>query len=124
MYGSAYGRDTDFSSIVGKTFSSIEVRGDDEILFTTTDGERYQMLHHQSCCENVYLAETIGDLQDLVGSPILSAEEVTQDQPDEYGDSMWTFYKLAGIKGNVTLRWVGSSNGYYSISVSFEKLEN
>jgi len=42
-------------------------------------GERYIMEHIQDCCENVWLEEVIGDLDDLVGSPFVEAEEVTSD---------------------------------------------
>lgn len=69
-----------------------------------------------------------GDLNDLIGTPLLLADEITNEQnvnPEgvkipEYQESFtWTFYKLATIKGSVTLSWYGSSNGYYNESVSF-----
>lgn len=61
--------------------------------------------------------------------PLAMAEEVSSTsgpegwQADEYEDSYtWTFYKLATVKGYVTIRWYGSSNGYYSESVDFEQM--
>ena len=70
------------------------------------------MFHIQECCED----------DDLVGSPILLAEEVTnQEVKDVLESSTWTFYKLATIKGYVDIRWVGTSNGYYSESVDFKE---
>lgn len=73
-----------------------------------------------------------GDFQDLLGSPVLLAEEVISDNEtpegvkpqDQADDSFtWTFYKLSTIKGSVTIRWYGESNGYYSESVDFEKIK-
>lgn len=121
-------RDAAFSDLVGKTIKEIRgaEEGSDEVMFVLDDGTRYRMHHLQDCCECVYLADVIGDILDVVGSPIVSAEEVSTSDGDrigEYDDSFtWTFYKLDTVKGGVTLRWYGSSNGYYSERVSFDKL--
>ena len=121
---------TDISILKGKTLKDVQQHGVEEIIFETVDGELYKMHHYQDCCESVTIDDVCGDLQDLVGSPILMAEESTNVNknppevvPPDYQDSFtWTFYRLATVKGYVTIRWYGSSNGYYSESVYFEKV--
>lgn len=146
----------DISELIGKTVTNINVdkSGEPEqIVFVCSDGTSYKMYHQQDCCEGVAIEDIIGDIDDLIGSPILQAEEVSssneeltpssqvvQKMPPETvtkivaerlngevrGDESytWTFYNLATIKGYVTIRWYGSSNGYYSEDVDFEKIEN
>jgi len=126
--------DTDFSVLRGQVIEKIERRrGDRELIFRTTSGETYLMDHDQDCCEHVYIEDICGDLDDLIGETVMLAEEVSSNvTPDGINtdglylsDSFtWTFYKLATIKGSVTIRWLGESNGYYSESVRFRLIED
>lgn len=120
----------DFKDLIGKTFDVVRQIGEDEIRFERMDGHDFRLYHNQDCCESVYIESITGDLADLVGSPILVAEEATSDTrpadlpAPQYEDESqtWTFYKLATIKGYVDIRWHGSSNGYYSESVDFDEV--
>lgn len=118
-----YGTSVDFSVLEGKRIKTIS-RGDNVINIETTDGYSYQMLHHQDCCESVYIEDIYGDLSDLVDGVVTRAEERSGDiETGDYGDvSLWTFYELMTTKGGVTIRWNGSSNGYYSVGVGFEQV--
>ena len=85
------------------------------------------MWHNQDCCESVSIEDICGDVKDLIGSPIILAEESTnsEDHPrEDYEDSYtWTFYRLQAAKGGlVVIRWYGSSNGYYGESVDVDKI--
>jgi len=118
--------ETSIEDLIGKIIYKIDNRGD-EMIFYCNDETVYKMYHSQDCCESVSIEDIAGDLDDLMGSPILKAsEDVSRENPEgvsyEYQDSFtWTFYNIATIKGHVTIRWYGESNGYYSESVDFIK---
>lgn len=130
--------ETSITDLIGKTLIKIDKTQDQEddnecIIFTCQDGTRYKMYHSQDCCESVRVEEIIGDLNDLIGYPIVKASEDTSNQDsenakkddhDEDDSFTWTFYNIATTKGHVTIRWYGESNGYYSESVDFIKLKD
>lgn len=128
-----------FDDLKGRTLISV-VRLDDSLIFTDTEDTVFQLLHQQDCCESVYIESIVGDLSDLLETPILLAEEASNsndgevpaksliesydweyegegepppivNKPDSY---TWSFYKLATIKGYVDIRFFGTSNGCYS----------
>lgn len=119
----------DISELVGKTITSIDglEEGSDEATFICSDGTKFVMYHEQDCCESVSIDDVCGDVEDLIGSPILKAEEVSSDASGvehEYADysATWTFYHIHTIKGTVTVKWYGTSNGYYSERADFAKI--
>jgi hypothetical protein len=112
-----------FDKMIGSVMRSAtgEVNGE-EMIFIAEDGATHRFHHYQDCCESVDINDICGDLSDLVGSPIVQAEAVEGDsgRTDDYDSCTWTFYKFATVKGSVTVRWLGQSNGYYSESVSYD----
>jgi hypothetical protein len=113
-----------FNNMLGKVMDDVSSSGD-EMVFKSNDGKVFKFLHYQDCCESVSIEDVIGDLSDLIGSPMLVAEEISSDDTPELEyepeSCTWTFYKFSTVKGSVTVRWLGTSNGYYSESVSYEE---
>lgn len=119
---------TVYDEVIGKTIESYEKGqfndnndGDDYLLFKFTDGTSLLFYHEQDCCEFVFIDDICGDLDDLVGSPLVTCEcvqnfdNVREAEYDDYWT--WTFYHFATEKGRVDVKWYGTSNGYYSEKV-------
>ncbi len=120
-------------SLLGEICYNVEVTSDDYdndmIKFHTLSGKCFEMHHTQDCCESVILEDVCGDIQNLVGVPILRADEKTSNEPKgdedyEPESCTYTFYTFATKKGYVDIRWFGSSNGYYSEGVDINMHDN
>lgn len=113
-----------FDNMIGKVMKSV-TNGGDTMVFTAEDGSTFTFYHAQDCCESVSIEDVCGDLDDLVGVPLREAEEVDNlDHPqteDSYDSCTWTFYRFGTIKGSVTVRWLGTSNGYYGEGVDYNE---
>ena len=121
-------RRPELSDMVGLTMT--DVRRDGDLLsFKVSDGRVFKLYSDIEGDERVYIEDVCGDLADLEGTPILMAEEVSNDEvgftmptercPDRQSSETWTFYKFATVKGCVTVRWYGTSSGYYSEKAAF-----
>ena len=115
---------TQFPDIEGHIFTSVirTKNGDnkDAIRFIRDDGRIFEFAHLQECCESVYIESINGDLNNLVGNHILHATSTITTDRSDWGDSdTKTFYWFKTAKGEVTIRWYGYSNGYYSENVDF-----
>lgn len=113
-----------FESLAGKTLTTYRYDGENG-LFLTFGDETYVMRHDQSCCEKVSLETSANEMDALVGQKIHHAyvNARQSERLDKHGNldgtMTWTFYVLQGGTSCVVLRWVGSSNGYYSEEVDF-----
>lgn len=126
----SYYHNIGIEDMLGKVFNKISISNtNDEIKFECNEGT-YVMYHDQDCCESVGIEDVCGDWNDLVGEPILLAEESTGETPSGYEfeyepeSYTWTFYKFATRKGYVDVRWLGESNGCYSERVSLTFIPN
>jgi len=112
----------DLERIIGATIQ--EVTGcerESKCVTFLTDRGTLRLLHHQNCCERVYLEDANGDISDLIGGVVSVAEE-RSNQEGERGEyrTKYTFYTIRTTKGDLDLRWIGRDNGYYGVSVDAE----
>ena len=99
------------NSLLGHIFNKI-TRQDDQIILEGTGD--FILKHDQECCEDVYIEDICGDIEDILYNEIILAEEFSKNNPNASGSGTWSFYKIGTNKGSITIRFYGSSNGSYS----------
>lgn len=107
------------------------VPGNDRIIFYCKDGTEILMYHDQNCCERVFIesADSYDNNDDIYTDCdwciIEEVSNVDKEPMSNYEESYtWTFYNIKTNKGYDTIRWYGSSNGYYSESVDFADISD
>lgn len=112
-----------FDELEGHILRGFEAT-DEEIIFTIDDGQRYKLYHEQECCEEVYVEDICGDPKLMIGEKILMAHEASKRGKHNDDDTCtWTFYLLRTNTESVTIRFYGTSNGYYSESADFRMIK-
>lgn len=117
----------DISVLNGKTIKQVDGcnEGSDRVTIWCEDGTQYRMHHQQSCCESVCINDVVGDPSDMIGLVVDAREESREATSEECSESgTWTFYIIQTVRGCVTLRWLGESNGYYSEEVCFGEVKS
>ena len=106
-----------FEQIQGMTITAVVYKETNESLLIHLNTHVLEMIHHQECCETVYLAEVVGSFEDLIGYPLLEVSESIVDISTEDMSSTASYYNFRTVKASVQLRWLGESSGYYSETV-------
>lgn len=101
----------------------------EELILYFKSGNRLHIYHDYDCCEDVILIDIVGgNIDDLVGQQIISMKSVYRESDERLFGSdetyldesnTWTFVTISTFKDDITLRWHGGSNGYYSEHVDF-----
>lgn len=113
--------------MTGRTVSRIRglMQYSPSVAIDFEDGSMIIFHHNQDCCESVLLEDF--DYTDLVGSTITSALEIIggEESPNRFSEEShtWTFYRIRGTWGDLWMRWLGESNGFYSERVDIEWFE-
>lgn len=110
--------------IEGKIITDV-IYSQEEITLICGD-EAFRMYHSQDCCECVMVYDVSDDISKLIGSRVvLATQNILQDWPGDikynpFDSYTWTIFRFVNESGvDITVRWLGTSNGFYSESVYF-----
>jgi hypothetical protein len=120
--------ETTLKPLLGEIITKIEGASESStyVVLDLANGKRFGMSHRQDCCECVAVHSVVGEIQNIIDSPVLSALEIEGD-PEGVEYTGWeshtfTSFRITTAKGTAEIRWLGESNGYYGESVNFAEV--
>lgn len=114
---------SNLNGIIGATILAVEgcTVGSNSVTFRTDKGDlrfHFDSDYWGRCNVSVRVEDVTGDPEDLIGGVVSIAEErMKQNGEEKDYRTRWTFYTFRTTKGDLDLRWLGSDNGHYSVSV-------
>lgn len=116
-----------FAALTGLVLEKlVQVKGSrtiNEEVYIWASGRKFVMVHDQDCCECVTVEDIQGNVERMIGEVVIDATENSNctDPKIEGTDDCWTwtYYTIRTQSETLVIRWYGSSNGYYSESVTF-----
>lgn len=85
------------------------------VKITLDNGDFVVLGHYQDCCEDFSLVDGAAELKDLVGQTVYKTEVVCNARNEtDWGSETYTFVNIQGSKTPCQLRFLGSSNCFYS----------
>lgn len=103
----------------GKIIKFIDVdENENEILLTFEDGTKLLFYHDQECCESVSLVSIDGDIKKLKGMVLKNIEFDSAYTATDYGICGKTQIVFKTDNETIVTKWIGESNGYYSVGVN------
>ena len=112
-----YRQPISIDQIKGMTITAVIYKESNESLLIHLNTHVLEMIHHQDCCETVYLTDVVGSFEDLIGYPLLEVSESTVNAESSDVSATASYYNFRTVKASVQLRWLGESNGFYSETI-------
>lgn len=95
----------------------------DALIFHDNDGFKYIMYYeNDEGSDGIFIDYITGDLNDLIGVPILRSAVETEIPFQKEFYQVCTSYILGTSKGSSRIVWCGESNVFYSLEVLFKEI--
>jgi hypothetical protein len=113
--------DTPNRILVGRTITAVYLAEDKKaIRFDVAGGDPIIAKADGDCCSSTWI-ENIENAEALIGTPVLSASDISmrEDQRDDDGLIQFYGFKISTAKGDCILDYRNESNGYYGGNLSW-----